>query len=29
MDQAKLRDILKLKASEYLMLNNPISRKKD
>jgi SagB-type dehydrogenase family enzyme len=29
MDQAKLRDILKLKTSEYLMLNNPISIKKD
>jgi SagB-type dehydrogenase family enzyme len=29
MDQQKLREILKLKDSQYLMLNNPVSYKKD
>ena len=28
MDMTKLRDLLKLKNSQYLMLNNPVSRKK-
>ena len=29
MDQQKLREILKLKDSQHLMLNNPVSYKKD
>ena len=29
MDQEKLREILKLKDSQHLMLNNPVSYKKD
>jgi SagB-type dehydrogenase family enzyme len=29
MDQTKLHDVLKLKKSQYLMLNNPVSIKKD
>jgi SagB-type dehydrogenase family enzyme len=29
MDQDKLRSLLKLKASQHLMLNNPVSYKKD
>jgi SagB-type dehydrogenase family enzyme len=29
MDQQKLREVLKLKSSQYLMLNNPVAYKKD
>lgn len=29
MDQKKLKDLLHLKASQYMMLNNPVSYKKD
>jgi nitroreductase len=29
MDQEKLREILKLKDSQHLMLNNPVGYKKD